>query len=261
MPAFIQVTLDRTSGEVFNKFKFSKNRATSPVLRQDMRPLEESAMNYEQEGDVAVLHFDDGKANVVGHDLIAAMHQGLDRAQEEAQAVVILGRPGRFSAGFDLEEFKKGQQAGVELVTAGARMLLRMFSHPQPLIGACTGHAVAAGAFMLLSCDTRIGIPGDFKLGLNETSIGMVLPVFGLELAAARLSRRHLTAATIQARLYNPEDAVDAGFLDMIVAEEDLKQRSIETAAQLAVYPAEAYAGNKLAIRESSIARIRHSLE
>ena len=218
-------------------------------------------MNYEQQGDVAILHFDDGRANVVGHDLITAMHQGLDRAEQEAGAIVILGRPGRFSAGFDLDELKKGPEAGTALVTAGAKMLLRLFSHPQPLIGACTGHAIAAGAFMLLSCDTRLGTAGDFKLGLNETAIGMVLPVFGLELAAARLSKRHLTAAAIQARLFNPEQAVDAGFLDLVVSEDELVQRSVEAAAQLAQYPAEAYAGNKLAIRASSIERIRQSLE
>jgi enoyl-CoA hydratase len=218
-------------------------------------------MNYEQQGDVAILHFDDGKANVVGHDLVNAMHEGLDRAERDARAVIVHGRPGRFSAGFDLDELKKGPQQTVELVTAGAKMLLRMLSHPQPLLGACTGHAIAAGAFMLLSCDTRIGTAGDFKLGLNETAIGMALPVFGLELAAARLSKRHLSAATIQARLFNPEEAVDAGFLDRVVSAEDLLQQSIETAAQLAQLPTETYAANKLLIRESSIARIRQSLE
>ena len=218
-------------------------------------------MNYEQHGDVAVLHFDDGKANVVGHDFIAGMHRGLDQAEKDARAVVILGRPGRFSAGFDLEEIKKGQEAARELVTAGARMMLRLFSHPQPLLGACTGHAIAAGAFMLLSCDTRLGTAGDFKLGLNETAIGMVIPVFGLELARARLSRRHLTAATIQARMFNPEEAVDAGFLNQVVSAEELQERTIEAAAQLAQYPTESYAGNKLALRESALERMRQALE
>ena len=218
-------------------------------------------MNYEQHGDVAVLHFDDGKANVVGHDFIAGMHRGLDQAEKDARAVVILGRPGRFSAGFDLEEIKKGQEAARELVTAGARMMLRLFSHPQPLLGACTGHAIAAGAFMLLSCDTRLGTAGDFKLGLNETAIGMVIPVFGLELARARLSRRHLTAATIQARMFNPEEAVDAGFLNQVVSADELQERTIEAAAQLAQYPTESYAGNKLALRESALERMRRALE
>jgi enoyl-CoA hydratase len=218
-------------------------------------------MIYEQGGDVAILHFDDGKANVVGHDLIASMNEGLDRAEKDAKAVVIVGRAGRFSAGFDLEEFKKGPEAGTALVSSGAKMLLRMFTHPQPLVGACSGHAIAAGAFMLLSCDTRIGTAGDFKIGLNETAIGMTLPVFGLELATARLSRRHLTAATIQARLFDPEAAVDAGFLDQVVDAENLLERSVEVATQLAQYPQKAYAANKLAVREASITRIQESLE
>ena len=213
-------------------------------------------MNYEQHGDVAVLHFDDGKANAVGHDFIQAMNEGLDRAEREAKALVVLGRPGLFSGGFDLSELKKGPEASKALVMEGARLFLRMFSHPQPLIGACTGHAIAAGAFMLLCCDTRIGIAGDFKLGLNETAIGMILPVFGLELAAARLSKRHLNSAVIQAKLFNPEEAVDAGFLDLVVAEEELKQHSIDAAAQLAQYPAEAYAGNKLAAAASKISAL-----
>jgi enoyl-CoA hydratase len=136
-----------------------------------------------------------------------------------------------------------------------------MFTHPQALVGACSGHAIAAGAFMLLCCDTRIGTAGDYKIGLNETAIGMTLPVFGLELAMARLSRRHLTAATIQARLFDPETALDAGFLDQLVDAEGLLERSIEVATQLAQYPLHAYAANKLAIRAAAIARIRESLE
>ena len=174
--------------------------------------------------------------------------------------MIILGREGKFSAGFDLEEFKKGPEASVALVTAGAHMMLRMFTHPQPVIAACTGHAIAAGAFMLLCSDTRIGIDGGFKLGLNETAIGMVLPVFGLELATARLSKRLLQAATVQARLFNPQEAVDAGFLDELVEADALKDRSLELAAQLGQLPVESYSGNKLAIRAPYIERMQAAL-
>ena len=217
-------------------------------------------MNYEQSGDVALLHFDDGKANAVGHDFINAMHEGLDRSERDAKAVLIMGREGKFSAGFDLEEFKKGQDASIALVAAGARMLLRLFSHPQPLVAACTGHAIAAGAFMLLCCDTRIGIDGDFKIGLNETAIGMTLPEFGLELATARLSKRHLQAATIQARLFNPQQAVDVGFLDEIVNPEMLKAHCLAIADVLAQLPGETYGANKLAIRRPYIDRMQQTL-
>ncbi len=217
-------------------------------------------MKYEQHGEVALLHFDDGKANAVSNDLVSAMNEGLDQAEKEASGVIIFGRQGRFSGGFDLSEFKKGPEATQALVNKGAHMLLRMFSHPQPLIAACTGHAIAAGALMLLACDTRIGTAGDFKIGLNETAIGMSLPVFGHELASSRLSKRHFTPALIQAQLYSPDDAVDAGYLDLVVPEDDLKQRCIEIASQLAELPTKAYAGNKFDAREQSITRIRKSL-
>ena len=154
------------------------------------------------ENGVAVLAFDDGKANAVGYDFIEHMEQGLDKAASDATAVVIAGREGLFSGGFDLAELRKGAEAANALVDRGARMLLRLFSHPQPVVAACTGHAVAAGAFILLSCDTRVGADGDFSIGLNETALGMSFPVFAIELTHARLSKRHVTAAFVQSTRY-----------------------------------------------------------
>ncbi len=217
-------------------------------------------MNYEQNGDVALLHFDDGKANAVSHDLVAAMNEGLDQAEKDAKAVIVHGRAGRFSGGFDLKEISKGPEAAQALLNKGAHMMLRMFSHPQPLIAACTGHAIAAGAFMLLACDSRVGTSGEFLIGLNETAIGMSFPVFGHELATNRLSKRHLTSALIQSQLYSPEEAVDAGFLDLVVGEDELIQSSLDLAKKLAELPGEAYAKNKLDSRKLPIDKIRQSL-
>jgi enoyl-CoA hydratase len=218
-------------------------------------------MNYQAHGDVALLHFDDGKANAVGHDFVDAMNQGLDRAGREARAVVILGMDGKFSAGFDLFEFKKGPKASRALRDKGSRMLFRLFSHPQPVVAGCSGHAIAAGALILLACDSRIGRKGDFKIGLNETAIGMTLPVFALELARARISKRHLTAAVVQSQLYSPLQAVDVGFLDSVADAQDLQQQCIDLATQLAELPGESYAANKAGTRAVSLERIRDSLE
>lgn len=218
-------------------------------------------LDYDRQADIAVLKLDDGKANAVGNAFVDAVNRGLDRASKEAKAVVITGRPGVFSAGFDLKEFEKGEDATLALVDKGARMLLRIFSHPQPVVAACSGHAIAAGAFLLLASDTRVGVEGDFKIGLNETAIGMALPTFGFELAKARLSKRAQTAAAIQATLYEPGAAQDAGFLDEVVSPDALMERALQRAEVFAKYPGEAYAANKLGIRAESIATIRASLD
>lgn len=217
-------------------------------------------LDYRIDGDVAVVGLDDGKANAVGHSFIDALNEGLDRALDDAKAVLITGRPGVFSAGFDLKEFEKGADATSALVNKGASMLLRVFTHPQPVVIACAGHAVAAGAFLLLAADTRIGTAGEFKVGLNETAIGMTLPVFGLQLASARLSKRHQTAATIQAQLFSPEEACDVGFFDSVVAADELAETALAQAAALAALPGDAYAANKLAVRDQHIKTIQASL-
>ncbi len=206
-------------------------------------------LDYQQVGEVAIIHIDDGKANAINHAFIEELTDALERSRNEASAIALFGRPGRFSAGFDLSVVSDGGSAAQTLVAAGGSMLKTIYSHPQPLVVGCTGHAIAAGALMLLAADSRIGTAGDFKIGLNETSIGAVLPPFALALADDRISKRHQTAAIIQAHLYDPIGAVDAGFLDLVVEPDALMEDTLAEAARLAELPSAAYAGNKIALR------------
>tara|TARA_Y100000991_G_scaffold203735_1_gene178666 strand:+ start:1423 stop:2082 length:660 start_codon:yes stop_codon:yes gene_type:complete len=217
-------------------------------------------LKYRLHEKVAVIGLDDGKANAVGHNFVDAMTEGLDQAEREAEAVVITGREGVFSAGFDLKEMAKGEKQRTDLVNRGAAMLLRLFSLPQPVVVASAGHAIAAGALVLLAADTRLGAVGDFKYGLNETAIGMSLPPFGMEMAKCRLSKRHQTQAIIQAQLYDPDAAHQVGYLDQVVAADALETQALEQAAALAELPGAAYAGTKLAVRRDYIDRIAASL-
>lgn len=206
----------------------------TPPPDADQNQLSE-AVSYQQVGDVAVLRFDDGKANALGHDAIAGLNAGLDQATEQAKAVAIIGREGKFCAGFDLQVMtKEGPDAARELLGAGAELFLRMYLHPQPVIAGCTGHALAAGAIMLESCDVRIGAAGPYKLGTNEVAISMQLPRFAMELARDRLSKRHFQAATQLAQMYDPDTAVDAGYLDQVVELADVETSALDMATALA---------------------------
>lgn len=188
-----------------------------------------------KEGDVFVITFDDGKANALSHAAIDALGAALTEAEEGgARALVIAGRPGRFCAGFDLSVMQKGMDAARELVAAGARMLLRVYMFGAPVVLACTGHAMAGGAVFLLAADHVIGVDGEFKIGLNEVSIGMPLPVFAVELARARLAPQALTAATQLACTYGPRGAMQAGYLHQVAAPDKLLPDAMELASALA---------------------------
>ena len=117
-----------------------------------------TSITFETHDDVAVIRMDDGKANAFGHDAIDGVNAGLERAEAEAKAVVLVGREGKFSAGFDLSIMAgDDRDARVALLGDGARLCHRLYMHPQPVVAAVTGHALALGALVLASCDLRIG--------------------------------------------------------------------------------------------------------
>jgi enoyl-CoA hydratase len=232
---------------------------TPPFDSED--PVADEIVQYELKEEIAVLRMDDGKANVVSHALTQALHAALDRAEKEAKAVLIIGRPGRFSAGFDLSVMSSGPEAVKELVTAGALVLTRLFTHPRPVVAACTGHALAAGALLLLASDLRVGVEGDFKIGLNEVAIGMTPPLFLLELANHRLTPRYLTRATTQAEIFAPESAVEVGYLDRVASADALFETCFAATARLGQLPDPAFRNAKERERGTRAQRIRDSLE
>ncbi len=209
-------------------------------------------VTYELDGNVAVIRLDDGKANAISHEVLDALHEALDRAERDARAVVIAGRDGRFSAGFHLPTMTAGTAEMRGLVSAGAELLLRVYLLPLPVVVACTGHALAAGALVLLVGDTRVGAAGEFKIGLNEVAIGMQLPIFAVELARDRLTPSQFTPATIQARIYDPTDAVAAGYLDVVVTPDEVLPTAVADAARLAELRTGAYAETKARARTTT---------
>ncbi len=209
-------------------------------------------VNVTIEDGVAVVRLDDGKANAVSHAVIDALHGALDQARADASAVAIIGREGKFSAGFDLSVMTQGADATRGLVGEGGKLMMRVFTHPQPVVAAVTGHALAAGALLCLACDTRIGsadIPA--KIGLNETAIGMGLPWYAIRLAEARLSMRYRQRAVLQAEIFDMHGALDAGYLDELVPADSLADTAIDRARRLGALPATAHAFTKARLRQS----------
>jgi enoyl-CoA hydratase len=218
-------------------------------------------LNYDLTGTTAVLRFDDGRANVASHASIAAIDQALSRAEKEANAAVLLGRPGRFSAGFDLSVINQGLDASRALVTAGGELLVRIVESEIPVVAGCTGHALAMGALLLLAADYRVGASGDFKLGLNEVAIKLTLPVFALELARARIARQQLTRATTLAEVYGPEGACAAGYLDRVVAPDRVEAEALAAAGRCGQLSLPAYRATKRKLRGAMVERIRATLQ
>lgn len=202
-------------------------------------------VTYSCKEGVATITMDDGKVNALSHTVWDELGDAFDKA-EAANAIVILqGRPGLFSGGFDLKEMGKGPEAAIALTTRGSEMARRILAFPTPVIGVSTGHCIAMGAFLMLACDFRIGADGEFKTGLNETMIGMTMHNFGIELARYRIPLNYFHRAVINAEIWSPDDAISAGFYDKTAPVEHLDEAAFAVAKGFSQLNMTAFNGSK----------------
>jgi len=205
---------------------------------------------------------DDGKVNALTFDLFAEMNTALDRAEAEGLGVVLAGRDGRFSAGFDLKVLTSLTPDAARLLRTGFELSHRLLSFPRPVVIAVTGHAMAMGVFIVLSGDHRIGVAGAaHKITANEVAIGMTMPRAAIEISRQRLTRAHFDRAVILAEVFTPDAAVLAGFLDEVVAGDELLNVAQRKATELMALDAKAHAATKLRAREATLAAIATATE
>lgn len=199
---------------------------------------------------VATLTLANGKVNAVSPAVIEAFNAALDLAQAAEAVVILTGQPGILSGGYDLKVMTSGPQAAIDLVASGSTLARRMLAHPQPIIVACSGHAVAKGAFLLLSADYRIGVEGAFSIGLNEVKIGMTMHHVGIALARDRLTKPVFQRSVINAEMFNPQSALTAGFLDQVVPADQLMATANAVAQEFKKLNMKAHAQTKLKVRK-----------
>ncbi len=216
---------------------------------------------YTHDDGVATLTLCNGKVNAISPELIADFNRALDQAGQAGAVVIVTGQPGILSGGYDLKVMMKGPQSAIDLVAAGSTLARRMLAHPQPIIVACPGHAVAKGAFLLLSADYRLGVDGAFSIGLNEVQIGMTMHHVGIILARDRLTPAAFQRSVCSAEMFSPQDAVAAGFLDRLVAPEELMNTAREVAQRLKKLNLAAHKNTKLKVRQALLESLDRAIE
>jgi enoyl-CoA hydratase len=197
--------------------------------------MSDSPVTTHTDGDVAVITLDDGKANALSFAVLDGLDVALaDAFASDAKAVALIGREGKFSAGFDLKVMTGDIGEARRLLGRGAELALTVLEAPKPVVLGVTGHALAMGGILTTAADYRVGAEGPFKLGLNEVAIGMPVPGFAVELCRDRLVKTWFTRCVQHAELCSPDTAVAAGFLDEVVPADRVAARTVEVAQRLA---------------------------
>ena len=218
-------------------------------------------VSYHLDEGIATLTLSNGKVNAISPEVISAFNAALDQAEKDRAVVIITGQPGILSGGYDLKVMTASPEQAIELVRQGSSLTRRLLSHPFPVVIACPGHAVAKGAFLLLSVDYRIGVEGPFSIGLNEVQIGMTMHHAGIELARDRLRKSAFHRSVINGEMFNPVSAADAGFLDQVVKPEALLETAREVAGQLKKINMRAHKNTKLKVRKELLDTLDKAIE
>jgi enoyl-CoA hydratase len=217
-------------------------------------------VSYRLDDGIATITMDDRKVNVLSRAMLTELNAALDRATADGAVVVLSGRDGVFSAGFDLDVLQAGGADALSMLRAGFELSARILAFAAPVVIACTGHAVAMGVFLLLSGDYRVGVSGPYKITANEVAIGLTMPRAAVEICRQRLSPAPFNRAVILAEAFSPDDAVPAGFFDRVASASELSIVAHDAAAKLAQLDRAAHAATKLRARDGALRAIRDSI-
>jgi enoyl-CoA hydratase len=216
-----------------------------------------SPVSYDLDGQIATIKMDDGKVNALSLEMQAGLRAALNQAQEDKAIVVLRGRDGVFSGGFDLKVLRAGGADAVSMLRGGFELAEQILSHPTPVIMACSGHAIAMASFLLLTADYRIGIDGPFKVQANEVAIGLTMPLSAIELCRHRLTPACFNRAILLSEVFVGQGAVEAGFLDRAVPESEYSEAVAETANSFLALDLTAHAASKVRVREEALRALR----
>ncbi len=215
----------------------------------------------ESNGDVSIITLDDGKVNVFSPDMIEQLNIILDKVPEDKGSILIQGKEGMFSAGFDLKVMQGGDTEAMSKMAAGGfKLLARVYSFPRPVVVACSGHAIALGAFLLCCADYRVGAKGEYIVQANEVRNNMSIPTPILEISKSRISKAHWYRAILNAEAYNIEDSIEAGYLDEVVEATNLSNRAMEVANDLATLDHPHYKMTKELDQKATLDKILSSI-
>ncbi|MGY6554264.1 MAG: enoyl-CoA hydratase/isomerase family protein [Wenzhouxiangella sp.] len=184
---------------------------------------------FDHPDQVVEIRLDRPPVNALNPALVRALSAALqEKTADGARALVLSGRPGLFSAGLDVPELLGLDEAGMrEFWRDFFALLQQIATSPVPIVTALTGHSPAGGTVLALYADYRIQAEGDFRLGLNEVQVGLVIPPV-IHQALVRLigpyaAERHLVAGD----MIPATKALEIGLIDEIVPADQVVEKAV----------------------------------
>lgn len=216
-------------------------------------------LHREDQGAVAVLRMEHGKANAMDLELLQALAGQLTAIERAADrhALVLTGTGRIFCAGVDLFRFVEG---GADYLEAFFHSMVgcfrQLFLFPRPVVAAVNGHAIAGGCVLASAGDYRVMGREAGTIGVPELKVGIPFPSPAVEILRFAASTRHLQQLVYLGRAYDPETAHRLGLVDEVVDQANVSARALEIADELGSMPVARFGITKRQLRAPSVDRM-----
>ena len=208
-------------------------------------------LNIQDHDTIRELQLARAPVNALNPTLVQLVRQAVEAAAEErAEGIVLSGGDKVFSAGLDLPELLTLDRATMrEFWREFFRLCAVLARSPVPIVAAIGGHSPAGGAVLAIMCDYRIMAHGPFRIGLNETQVGLVVPDC-IQLALRRLVGRYRAERLLVAgAMLESEAALAAGMVDELTTVDQVRQRAHVWLQELLALPRRAMLGTRAMAR------------
>ena len=203
-------------------------------------------------------------ANAITPALLGDLTAARDAASgdDTVRAVVLTGAGKFFSAGLDIrggidfQALASSEGTAADPFAALRMCMLAFLRFPKPTVAMVQGHAIAGGLVLVLACDYRLGLDGEYRIGLNEVAIGASFPRSAFEVVRLRLSHQQASKLLLGAAIYPANQGTRLGAVDELITADKFEETVMRRAAWLGSFPRVAYAHTKAALVADAIARI-----
>ncbi|MDZ7762387.1 MAG: enoyl-CoA hydratase/isomerase family protein [Desulfovermiculus sp.] len=195
---------------------------------------------------VAILRLNNGRTNAISGQLVHDMGKALAAIKKEYRALVLAGGDKFFSIGLDLPDLLQlDREEMTDFWSAFSQLAFDLFTLQIPTVCALSGHAVAGGNVLALTCDYRMAGPDKKQIGLNEIKLGVPVPYLADIILRQIIGDRSATQMIFEGEFMSFADAHQLGLVDEIFSPETVEEQAIQKAALLAEFPEQAFAALK----------------
>lgn len=223
-----------------------------------------SSVRIENHEGIALVTLNRGTANALNLDMIRELSETFTalRDDDSVRGAIITGQANFFSAGLDVIEVAGYDRPQSEVFwRTFADMMYNLASWPKPLACAINGHSPAGGCIIAITADFRFMAEGNFKIGLNEVPVGIVVPMPVYKLYAMWVGTRNAYQYLIQGKLLNPAEASAAGLVDGLFPQEQVLEATMQVMKQMLKLEPGTFAKTKLNLRAEVLHSLKHDFD